>query len=97
MINLDVLMPGVVLCACAIMLVLWLLLSRRLLGFVYVCAGWLLVVAAWRSDGKLSTLAGIAIVGALITALFVATCSMLVARRRAARSRGPVYIPKVRQ
>lgn len=91
--DLNAIAPGLALASCALLLVVWVLCSRKLQGFVYCIAGWIMIYAMLHSDGRPQTLLGIAVAVSLLTALLMALWSILASRRRAARSRGPVYVP----
>lgn len=93
MINLNLIAGPLGLILCAGLFVFWLLISRKFVGFLYVLSGWALVIAAVHSDGKLSTLISIAIVGGFLTVLLIATYWLVRSRQMAARSKGPRYIP----
>lgn len=92
-IDLTPLIPGIAIGFAALLLVVWLLFSRTLRGFVTCIAGWIIIYAGLHSDGKPETLIGIAVVGFLLTFLLMALWSILAARSKAARSRGPRYVP----
>lgn len=92
MINLTTLAGPFGLICCAALLVFWLLISRKFVGFLYTAAGWGMIISAVHSDGKPATLVSIALIGVFFTAVLVATYALVKSRQMAARSRGPRYI-----
>jgi len=92
-INLTAIAGTLALIGCAFLLVFWILVSRKFIGFLYTLSGCALIVAAAHSDGKLSTLISIAIVGGFLTVLLIATYALVRSRQMAARSKGPRYVP----
>lgn len=74
---------------CALLLILWVLCSRRLLGFLLTCTGWALLIACIKSGGDLRLLEQWCVGIVCVATVVLITYGLIVARKR----RMPVYVP----
>lgn len=87
--DLTVIAQSLALAGCALLLILWVLYSRRLVGFLLMCTGWALLIVAYRSNGNMEQLKAQTIIVCVISVFVL----LLYALWRTRRRRVPVYRP----
>src|SRR5437660_292207 len=85
LIDLNAVANVAALFGCAGLLVFWLIVSRKLVGFLFILAGWVTIIVAVRSDHTLVHLAGILTAAVVIAGLIIAGWVTIKAHRLAAR------------
>jgi hypothetical protein len=81
-IDLVTLANLVALSGCTFLLVFWIVVSRKMMGFLYTVAGCIIILVAMRSDHQVIHLMGMVIAALVILGLLVAGNAALAARRR---------------